>query len=189
MISETFIKRPKFAMVVSIVIVLAGAISIPLLPVAEFPDISPPQVQVSANYPGANATTLRDAVAGPLEQQINGVEGMTYMQSRSANDGSYTLDVTFDFGVDADQAQVNVQNLVSQVEPVLPEEVKRQGISVRKQSTDMLMVINVYSPNGTLSPEFISNYASINVAEVLARIRGVSQAQNMGALDYGMRVW
>jgi HAE1 family hydrophobic/amphiphilic exporter-1 len=189
MISETFIKRPKFAMVVSIVIVLAGAISIPILPVAEFPQISPPQVQVSTNYPGANATTLRDAVAGPLEQRVNGVEGMIYMQSRSANDGSYTLDVTFDFGVDADQAQVNVQNLVSQVEPILPEEVKRQGISVKKQSTDMLMVINVYSPGETLSPEFISNYASINVAEVLARIPGVSEATNMGALDYGMRVW
>ena len=131
MISETFIRRPKFAMVVSVVIVLCGLISIPLLPVAEFPDITPPQVQVSAKYPGANAQTLIDSVAGPIEQRVNGVEGMLYMQSTSANDGSYTLNVTFDFGIDPDQAQVNVQNLVSLAEPVLPEEVKRQGVSVR----------------------------------------------------------
>ena len=189
MISETFIRRPKFAMVVSIVIVLAGLISIPILPVAEFPDIAAPQVQVSANFPGANSQTLIDAVAGPIEQRVNGVEGMIYMQSTSANDGSYSLNITFDFGVDPDQAQVNVQNLVSQVEPLLPEEVKRQGVSVRKQSTDMLMVVNVYSSDGSLSPEFISNYASINVADVIARVNGVSEARNMGALDYGMRIW
>ena len=189
MISETFINRPKFAMVVSIVIVLAGLISIPVLPVAEFPEISPPQVRVATSFPGANAETLRDAVAGPIEQRVNGVEGMIYMQSSSANDGSYTLDITFDFGIDPDQAQVNVQNLVSQVEPVLPEEVKRQGVSVKKQSTDMLMVVNVFSPNGTLAPEFISNYSTINIAEVVARVNGVSEALNMGALDYGMRVW
>ena len=189
MISETFIRRPKFAMVVSIVIVLAGLISIPILPVAEFPDITAPQVQVSVNFPGANAQTLIDAVAGPIEQRVNGVEGMLYMQSTSANDGSYSLNITFDFGVDPDQAQVNVQNLVSQVEPLLPEEVKRQGVSVRKQSTDMLMVVNVYSSDGSLSPEFISNYASINVADVIARVNGVSEARNMGALDYGMRIW
>ena len=189
MISETFIRRPKFAMVVSIVIVLAGLISIPILPVAEFPDITAPQVQVSANFPGANSQTLIDAVAGPIEQRVNGVEGMIYMQSTSANDGSYSLNITFDFGVDPDQAQVNVQNLVSQVEPLLPEEVKRQGVSVRKQSTDMLMVVNVYSSEGSLSPEFISNYASINVADVIARVNGVSEARNMGALDYGMRIW
>lgn len=189
MISEIFINRPKFAMVIAIVIVLAGLISIPILPVAEFPEISPPQVRVSTNFPGANAETLRDSVAGPIEQRVNGVEGMIYMQSRSANDGSYSLDITFGFGIDPDQAQVNVQNLVSQVEPILPEEVSRQGISVKKQSTDMLMVVNVYSPNGTLTPEFISNYSSINVADIIARVNGVAEATIMGALDYGMRVW
>ncbi len=189
MISETFIRRPKFAMVVSIVIVLAGLISIPILPVAEFPEITPPQVQVSARFPGANSQTLVDALAGPIEQRVNGVEGMLYMQSTSANDGSYSLNITFDYGVDPDQAQVNVQNLVSQVEPLLPEEVKRQGVSVRKQSTDILMVVNVYSPDGSMSPEFISNYASINVADVISRVNGVSEARNMGALDYGMRIW
>lgn len=189
MISETFIRRPKFAMVVSIVIVLAGLISIPILPVAEFPNITSPQVQVSASYPGANSQTVLDAVAGPIEQQVNGVEGMIYMQSTSANDGSYTLNVTFEYGVDPDLAQVNVQNLVTQAEPVLPEEVKRSGVSVRKQSTDMLMIVNVFSSDPSLSPEFISNYASINVADVIARVNGVAAANNMGALDYGMRIW
>jgi HAE1 family hydrophobic/amphiphilic exporter-1 len=189
MISKTFIQRPKFAMVVSIVILLAGLISIPILPIAEFPEISPPQVSVSTSYPGANAQTLLDTVAGPIEQRVNGAEGMTYMQSTSADDGSYNLNVTFNFGIDPDQAQVNVQNLVAQAEPILPEEVKRQGVTVRKQSTDMLMVINVYSPDSSLSPEFISNYATINVADVLARINGVAEARNMGALDYGMRIW
>jgi HAE1 family hydrophobic/amphiphilic exporter-1 len=189
MISATFIQRPKFAMVVSIVIVLAGLIAIPLLPVDEFPRITPPQVQVNASYPGANAQTVLDSVAGPIEQRVNGVEGMVYMQSTSANDGSYSLAITFDHGIDPDQAQVNVQNLVSQVEPLLPEEVKRQGVSVRKQSTDMLMIVNVYSPGGSLSPEFISNYASINVADRLTRISGIAEARNMGALDYGMRIW
>lgn len=189
MISKTFIERPKFAMVVSIVIVLAGLISIPLLPVAEFPDITPPQVSVSTSYPGANAQTLVDSVAGPIEQRVNGVEGMIYMQSTSANDGSYSLNVSFDFGTDPDMAQVRVQNLVAQAEPVLPEEVKRQGITVRKQSTDMLMVVNIHAPEVDMSPEFISNYATINVADVIARVEGVAEARNMGALDYGMRIW
>jgi HAE1 family hydrophobic/amphiphilic exporter-1 len=189
MISKTFIERPKFAMVVSIIIVLAGLISIPLLPVSEFPEITPPQVSVSTVYPGANAKTLVDSVAGPIEQRVNGVEGMLYMQSTSANDGSYSLNVSFDFGTDPDMAQVRVQNLVAQAEPLLPEEVKRQGITVRKQSTDMLMVVNVHSPEVDLSAVFISNYASINVADVIARVEGVAEARNMGALDYGMRVW
>jgi len=189
MISKTFIERPKFAMVVSVVILLAGLIAIPLLPVGEFPEITPPQVSVTTSYPGANAQTLLDSVAGPIEQRVNGVEGMIYMQSTSSDDGSYSLNVTFDFGIDPDQAQVNVQNLVSQAEPLLPEEVKRQGVTVRKQSTDMLMVVNVYSPDESLSPEFISNYATINVADVFARVPGVAQAQNMGAMDYGMRIW
>jgi HAE1 family hydrophobic/amphiphilic exporter-1 len=188
MISETFIRRPKFAMVVSLVIVLAGLISIPILPVGEFPEITPPQVQVSASYPGASADTVVQAVAGPIEQGVNGVEGMLYMQSTSANDGSYKLNVTFEFGVDSSQAQVDVQNLVSQVEPLLPEEVTRQGVSVRKQSTDMLMIVNVYSPGNSLTPDFISNYAEINVREVLARTKGVAQAFTMGS-PYGMRIW
>lgn len=189
MFSAFFIHRPRFAMVISIVIVLVGSISIPLLPVGEFPSITPPLVNVSASYPGANAQTLLDTVAGPIEQQVNGVEGMVYMQSTASNDGSYSLSVTFSHGVDPDLAQVNVQNRVSQAEPVLPEEVTRQGVRVQKQSTDMLMVVNVYSPGGTLTPEFISNYTTINVADVLARIPGIAQASNLGALDYAMRIW
>lgn len=189
MISATFIRRPRFAMVISIVIVLAGLISIPLLPIGEFPQISPPQVKVSARFPGANAQTVIDAVAGPIEREVNGVEGMIYMQSTASNDGAYSLTVTFDFGTDPDLAQVNVQNRISQAEPVLPEAVKRQGIRVSKQSTDMLMIVNVYSPDGSLSPEFISNYSSINVSDPLARIPGVSEANNLGGLDYAMRVW
>jgi HAE1 family hydrophobic/amphiphilic exporter-1 len=189
MISATFIQRPKFAMVVSIVIVLCGLISIPILPVAEFPNITAPQVRVFASYPGANSQTVLDAVAGPIEQQVNGVEGMVYMQSTSANDGSYSLSVTFDFGIDPDQAQVNVQNLVSQAEPLLPGEVTRNGVTVRKQSTDMLMMVNVFSSDDAMSAEFISNYSSINVADVISRVKGVAEANNMGALDYGMRIW
>jgi len=188
-ISATFIRRPKFAMVVSILIVLCGLIAIPILPIGEFPEISPPQVKVNTSYPGANAQTIVDAVAGPIEQQVNGVEGMVYMQSTSANDGSYSLTVTFEFGVDPDIAQVNVQNRVSQAERLLPEDVIRQGVMVKKQSTDMLMMINVYSPNETLNAEFISNYSTINVADVIARVGGVAEAANMGALDYAMRVW
>ncbi|MGI9220932.1 MAG: efflux RND transporter permease subunit, partial [Woeseiaceae bacterium] len=176
MISETFIQRPKFAMVVSVVIVLCGLISIPILPVAEFPNITPPQVKVSASYPGANSQTVLDAVAGPIEQQVNGVEGMLYMQSTSANDGSYSLSITFDSDIDPDQAQVNVQNLVSQAEPVLPEEVTRSGVTVRKQSTDMLMMVNVFASDETMSAEFISTYASINISDVISHINGVAEA-------------
>lgn len=176
-------------MVVSIVIVLCGLISIPLLPVGEFPEISPPNVSVTANFPGANAQTVIDSVAGPIEQEVNGVEGMLYMESTASNDGSYNLSVTFDFGVDPDLAQVNVQNRVSQAEPVLPQEVVRQGVRVNKRSTDMLMVVNLYSPDDSLSPEFISNYTSINVSDVLARIEGIAESTNLGALDYAMRVW
>ncbi len=176
-------------MVISIVIVLAGLISIPLLPIGEFPQISPPQVQVSARFPGANAQTMIDAVAGPIEEQVNGVEGMIYMQSTTSNDGGYTLSVTFDYGVDPDLAQVNVQNRVNLAAPLLPEEVTRQGVSVKKQSTDMLMVVNVYSPDRSLDPYFISNYAKINVADVLSRTPGISEVNNLGAMDYAMRVW
>jgi len=176
-------------MVISIVIVLCGLISIPLLPVGEFPQISPPQVKVTARFPGANAQTVVDAVAGPIEEQVNGVEGMVYMESTTSNDGTYSLSVTFDFGVDPDLAQVNVQNRVTRAEPLLPEEVRRQGVTVDKQSTDMLMVVNVFSPDGSLDPYFISNYTKVNVADVLARVRGVSDADNLGSLDYAMRVW
>ena len=189
MISEFFIHRPKFAFVISIVITLAGLLSMPLLPVAQFPDIAPPIIQVSASYPGANAEVVRDTVAGPLEVGINGVEGMIYMSSKSAGDGSYSLSITFAVGTDADMAQVRVQNRVQRAMPKLPEEVKRLGVSVDKRSSNMLMVVNLLSPKGTFDRLFLSNYASINVRDKLARIDGLSDVRILGDLEYGMRIW
>ncbi len=189
MFSAFFIDRPKFAFVISIVITLAGLICLQALPIAEFPQITPPVVRVSASYPGANAQVVEETVAQPIESQVNGVEGMIYMSSKSANDGSYVLNVTFEVGVDGDIAQVNVQNRVTQATPKLPEEVKRQGVNVKKQSTSMLLVVNLYSPNETYDGLFLSNYASINIRDVLVRIPGVSDVDILGGQDYSMRVW
>ncbi|MEH6551233.1 MAG: multidrug efflux RND transporter permease subunit [Pseudomonadales bacterium] len=189
MFSQFFISRPKFAFVISIVITLSGLLALPLLPVAQFPEIAPPTVQVSAVYPGANAEVVRDSVAIVLEAEINGVEDMIYMSSKSSGDGSYSLTVTFAVGTDADMAQVKVQNRVTQASPKLPEEVKRLGVSVAKRSTNMLMVVNLLSPKNTFDRLFMSNYASINVRDRLSRIPGVSQASILGDMSYGMRVW
>ena len=189
MFSAFFIDRPKFAFVISIVITLSGLICMQALPIGEFPQITPPVVRVSAVYPGANAQVVEETVAQPLESQVNGVEGMVYMSSKSANDGSYVLNVTFEVGVDGDIAQVNVQNRVTQATPKLPEEVKRQGVNVKKQSTSMLLVVNLYSPDETYDGIFLSNYASINVRDALVRIPGVSDVEILGGQDYSMRVW
>jgi HAE1 family hydrophobic/amphiphilic exporter-1 len=189
MISQFFINRPNFALVIAIVITMAGLLSMPLLPVAQFPDISPPTVQVVARYPGANAEVVGDAVATPLESAVNGVEDMIYMSSKSAGDGSYNLTITFAVGVDDDMAQVRVQNRVQQAMPGLPEEVRRLGVTVNKRSTNMLMVVNLMSPNETFDRLFLSNYASINVRDSLARIDGISDAQILGDMEYGMRIW
>ncbi|MCL1036799.1 multidrug efflux RND transporter permease subunit [Shewanella submarina] len=189
MISQFFIKRPKFAFVISTVLTLVGLISIPLLSVAEFPDIAPPQVNVSTSYSGASADIVRDTIAQPLEAEVNGVEGMLYMSSKSSNDGSYSLSVTFDVGTDADMAQVKVQNRVQQATPRLPEEVKRQGVKVEKQSPNILMVVNLVSPDETFDSLFITNYAGLNIKDGLSRQDGVSKVQIIGALDYAMRVW
>jgi hydrophobe/amphiphile efflux-1 (HAE1) family protein len=188
MLSDFFIARPKFAIVVSIVIVLAGLIALSVIPVAQFPNITPPVIQVTATYPGADPQVVADSVAAPIEEQVNGAKNMLYMSSTSTT-GSYTLNVTFAIGTDPDLAAVDVQNRVSLATPRLPAAVTQQGITVRQQSTDFLMSVNMYSPNGTYDPIFVNNYASINVGDALARVPGVGAATVLGALTYSMRVW
>lgn len=189
MFSQFFIHRPKFAFVISIVITLVGLLALNALPIAQFPQITPPTVQVTAVYPGANAEVVEETVAAPLEAEINGVEDMIYLSSKSANDGSMSITVTFDVGTDADLAAVNVQNRVAAATSRLPEEVVRQGVTTRKTSTDMVLVINLSSPGGTYDGLFLSNYAAINVRDALSRVPGVAEASILGELSYSMRIW
>src|SRR6185369_13393495 len=190
-----FIDRPVFAWVISIVIVLIGVLAGVSLPIAQYPEITPPTITVSCGYPGANAPTVADTVAAPIEQQINGVENMLYMSSQSNNDGSYSLTVTFKLGVDLDTAQVQVQNRVAQALPVLPDVVKATGVTVKKQSPSFLMVVNVYAETdeATGKPYFdqlyISNFATIEIRDALARVEGVGDVMLFGQQDYSMRVW
>lgn len=184
-----FIRRPRFAIVIAILTVLVGLLSLFVMPVDQYPDISAPKVVVRANYSGASAETVKQAVAAPIEEQVNGAEGMVYMSSKSAADGSYTLTITFEVGVDADLAQVDIQNRVALAKPKLPPEVIKWGIRVRKRSTDILMVVNMFSPDDRFDGVFLSNFASLNVEGELARIPGVGEASIIGAQDYGMRVW
>ena len=184
-----FIDRPIFAAVVAILITLAGAISIPLLPVSQFPPIVPPTVQVSANYNGASADVVERTITLPVEEQVNGVEGMLYMSSTSANDGQMSLTVTFALGRDADIATVNVNNRVAVAEPRLPEEVRRFGITVRKQSPDLTLVVNLLSPDGSRDALFLSNYALINVLDRLKRVPGVGEVSIFGERRFAMRIW
>ena len=172
MFSAIFIARPKFAFVISIVITLAGLIALQIIPVAQYPDITPPVIEVSASYPGASAEVVEQTVAAPIEAEVNGVDDMIYMSSSSSNDGSYTLNVSFAVGTDPDLAAINVQNRVAQATPMLPEEVSRQGVSVKKKSTNMLMVINLVSPDQTHDALFLSNYASINLRDAVIRLPG-----------------
>lgn len=187
--SKFFINRPKFAFVISIVITLAGVLALTGLPVAQFPQITPPTVSVSTQYAGASAEVVEQTVAAPIEQEVNGVEGMIYMSSKSDNDGRYSLTVTFEIGTDADMAQVKVQNRVSQAMPSLPQEVQRQGVKTEKQSTNMLLIVNITSPEGTYDSLFLNNYATINVKDSLGRVNGVGKAEILGVMDYGMRFW
>lgn len=184
-----FINRPIFSSVIAIIIVLAGAISIPLLPIAEYPQIVPPTIQVTATYQGANAQTVAETVTTPIEEEINGVEGMISIASVSTDNGSSVITVTFDVGYDIDIAAINVQNRVSLAQPKLPQQVVNNGIKISKQSTDMVMVVTMMSPDQSRSLEFMSNYASINLVDPLQRVPGVGGVAIFGERTYAMRFW
>ncbi len=189
MIAEFFVDRPIFATVISVVIVLAGGVAVFTLPVAQYPDVSPPTVLVTALYPGANAQTIRDTVAAPIEAQVSGVEGMVSMSSQSTNDGAYKLVVTFELGMNSDMAQVLVQNRVSLALPVIPALVQNEGINVKKMSPNTLMIVNLVSPNGAYDDIFLSNYATIYVKDELGRLPGVAGMTYLGQRDYSLRAW
>jgi multidrug efflux pump len=195
MLARFFIDRPVLAWVISIVIVLIGGIASALLPIAQYPDVTPPTVRVTSSYPGANAQVVADTVAAPIEQQVNGVENMLYMSSQSSNDGSYTLDVTFALGTDVNIAQVLVQNRVAIAQPTLPDVVKAIGVTVKKRSPDILLVVNLFSD---INPEtkkpyfdalYLSNYATIQLLDAIARLDGVGDVFTFGGQDYSMRIW
>ena len=188
MFSQFFINRPKFAFVISIVITLVGLIALSILPVSQFPDIAPPQVSISASYPGADAETIEEAVIRPIEAQVNGVEDMIYIDSNATADAA-SINITFASGTDLDMAMVNVQNRVAAAEPVLPEDVRRLGINVRKQSSNMLLGINLISQDPKYDQVYLSNYANNYLLEPLARVNGVAKAQVMGSMIYSMRIW
>src|SRR6266850_2697473 len=189
MFSRFFIDRPIFAVVLSIFIVLAGLAAMRNLPIAQYPEIAPPVVTVTAVYPGASAQVLEQTVAAPLENQINGVEHMIYMSSTSTSQGVVQIQVTFDIGTDADKAALNVNNRVKQAEARLPLEVRRQGVTVEKGSSAFLQVLAFYSPEGRHSDVFISNYVTLNVLDLLKRVPGTTNVQIFGAKDYAMRIW
>jgi len=187
--AKFFINRPIVAIVIAVLTVIGGVVAMAKLPVAQLPDIVPPQINVSATYTGADALTIEQSVATPLEQQMNGVDNMLYMMSTNANDGTMTLKVTYDVGTNVDIDQVNTQNRVSQASPNLPTSVNQYGVTVKKLMGLPLLVISVYSPNSTYSGQFLGNYATININDALLRVPGVGQVTNFGAADYAMRIW
>jgi multidrug efflux pump len=189
MFSRFFIDRPIFAAVLSIVITLAGAVAMTRLPVTQYPEITPPTVEISASFPGANAQVVSDTVASPIEQQVNGVEDMLYMSSQCTNDGEYVLNVTFKPGTDLNQAQVLVQNRVSQTLQILPPLVQRRGVNVKKKSPTVLMIVNLFSPQGSRDNLYLSNYATIQLRDELSRLPGVGDISFLGQRDYSMRIW
>lgn len=187
--SHIFIKRPIFAAVLSVLILIVGGLAYVSLPVSQFPEVAPPTVEVVAMYPGANAKTLSETVASPLEKEINGVEDMIYMTSQSSADGRVVIQIAFELGTDLDRAQVQVQNRVAIAEPRLPEPTRRLGITTKKISPNMLMVINLVSPNKTYDQTYMGNYAALQVKDKLARIKGIGDVQIFGAAEYAMRIW
>lgn len=184
-----FLRRPRFAMVIALAVAMLGAIALKIIPVEQYPQITPPVVNVSASYPGASAADVAEAIAAPLETQINGVDHMLYMESTSSDDGNYSLTITFAAGTDADLAAIDVQNRVAQAVAQLPTEVQELGVQVRKRATNLLLGASLFSPNQTHDSLFISNYASTHVRDALARLPGVGQVQMFGARDYSMRIW
>ena len=189
MLARFFVDRPIFAWVISIVILLVGGVAYLVLPVAQYPDITPPTVQVTAIYPGANAKVVADSVAAPIEQQVNGVERMLYMSSQCTNDGAYALTITFDLGTDLNIAQVLVQNRVALAMPLLPQQVQVQGVSTKKKSPSILLVVNLFSPDGRYDEIYLSNYATTKVKDEILRLTGVGDVTYLGQRDYSMRIW
>src|SRR5436189_571773 len=187
--SNFFVRRPIFAGVLSALILIVGLIAMWRLPISEYPEVVPPTIVVQAAYPGANPKTISETVAAPLEQAINGVENSLYMFSQSTSDGVMALTVTFKLGTDVDKAQVQVQNRVAQALPKLPEEVRRIGVTTKKQSPDLTLVVHLFSPDGRYNDVYLRNYATLQVKDVLARIPGAGDVELFGSGDYAMRVW
>src|SRR5437764_2677304 len=187
-LSKFFIDRPIFAGVISVLIFVAGLLALRALPISEYPEVVPPSVVVRAQYPGANPKVIAETVATPIEEQINGVEGMLYMSSQATTDGVMTLTVTFRLGTDPDKAQQLVQNRVSQAEPRLPDAVRALGITTVKSSPDLMMVVHIVSPDGRYDPTYLRNYAVLNVKDRLARLPGVGDVLLFGSGDYAMRI-
>ncbi|HLT53324.1 MAG TPA: efflux RND transporter permease subunit, partial [Flavobacteriaceae bacterium] len=186
---KTFIERPVLSTVISIIIVILGILGYSALPVEQYPDIAPPTIQVNATYPGASAETILESVIIPIEEQINGVEGMTYMTSSAANNGTANITVYFDQEMDPDIAAVNVQNRVSRANPLLPQEVIQTGVTTQKQQTSALMFLSVFSKNEDYNATFVQNYLKINVIPALQRVNGVGNVNVFSNQDYAMRVW
>src|SRR5579862_1540266 len=189
MLARFFIDRPIFATVVSVVITLCGGIAMVALPVAQYQQITPPSVSLSISYPGANAQVVQDTIAAPIEQAVNGVQGMLYMSSTSGSDGSYSLSITFEVGTNLNTALVMVQNRVALALPLLPSQVQSQGITVRKKSPDQLMIISFYSSDPNYIDRDLSNFALINLKDEILRVPGVSDVGIMGERDYSIRIW
>lgn len=187
--SRFFINRPIFAAVIALIIVLAGAVTLIGLPIAQYPELAPPTVQVSTAYPGANAQVIADTVAAPIEQQVNGVEGMIYMSSTSTNSGSYSLTVSFETGIDADMAAVLVQNRVAIAMASLPQEVKSIGVTTKKRSNSIVLMVTLTSPNKTYDKYYLNNYITLRIKDEISRIEGVGDVLAYGAGDYSMRIW